>query len=561
MERQLPEFLTDCDCVSVVQLYSGEHLGRMEKKMTALIRKYTDIPVVAGHTLFADLNAIRRGAGALLNARLIPTIHEFMQAVGGVFREMGLPLPTVIIRSDGSQMSTDFALQKPVETLLCGPAASAIGAFALTGEKDALIVDMGGTTTDIALIKNGRIRRSEEGIQVGDWRTFVKGLYVDTFGLGGDTAIHYEFDGRVYLEKYRMIPLCILAERYPVILEELRELDHAEKKHPCPLHEYLCLQKEPADVSRYTEKERKLIGRLRERPLSLPQPAEILDSDIYTMDMEGLEKEGVIIRAGLTPTDIMHLQGDYMPGCREASSCAARFMAHSSALKHTGVLCEYVYHLVTKRLYENLVRILLQTQCSDLAGKKPDEQLQKLINYSYYMEWNQIRKDIWNKSRLAGYMPSHMADTENTLFRTLFSTKAVLIGVGAPIHVFLPRVARLLHTKAVIPEYAGVANAVGAIAGQIYTYVDVTIRPVREENTFEVLSETEKKYFPDYESAFAWADRQGEQEVIHKLRRQGASEKNIQVTMEIIEKSGEMRYGTVWFVDILRFHGDGVFQM
>lgn len=61
MERQLPEFLTDCDCVSVVQLYSGEHLGRMEKKMTALIRKYTDIPVVAGHTLFADLNAIRRG--------------------------------------------------------------------------------------------------------------------------------------------------------------------------------------------------------------------------------------------------------------------------------------------------------------------------------------------------------------------------------------------------------------------------------------------------------------------------------------------------------------------
>ena len=118
-----------------------------------------------------------------------------------------------------------------------------------------------------------------------------------------------------------------------------------------------------------------------------------------------------------------------------------------------------------------------------------------------------------------------------------------------------------LWKKAVIPEYAGVANAVGAIAGQIYTYVDVTIRPVRDENTFEVLSETEKKYFPDYEFAFAWADRQGEQEVIHKLRRQGASEKNIQVTMEIIEKSGEMRYGTVWFADILRFHGDGVFQM
>ena len=186
LRSRIPAFLADCDCVSIVQLFSADHNGAYELRTRDIIREFPqfqDIPVILGNTLFADRNAIRRGAGALLNARLVPVVHAFMTAIKEVFTSMNLDMPITIIRSDGSQMSDSFAQERPVETLLCGPAASVIGACSLSDSPNAIVVDMGGTTTDIALVKNRIVRRAEAGIQVGDWKTFVKGLYVDTFGL------------------------------------------------------------------------------------------------------------------------------------------------------------------------------------------------------------------------------------------------------------------------------------------------------------------------------------------------------------------------------------------
>ena len=186
--EKLPAFLEDCDCVSVVQLYAAaDHGGAFELKARDIIRSipdFADMPVILGNTLFADRNAIRRGAGALLNARLVPVVCSFMTAIREVFESFRLEVPITIIRSDGSQMSEAFAQERPVETLLCGPAASVIGACALSDAPNALVVDMGGTTTDIAIVKNRIVRRAQDGIQVGDWKTFVKGLYVDTFRTG-----------------------------------------------------------------------------------------------------------------------------------------------------------------------------------------------------------------------------------------------------------------------------------------------------------------------------------------------------------------------------------------
>lgn len=177
--------------------------------------------MILGHDLFPDRNMLRRGAGALLNARLIPVIHEFMTAVKAVFLNHGLSLPVVIMRSDGNLMSDEYTCRHPVETLLCGPAASITGVQHLVSEENAVIVDMGGTTTDIAIIKGGEPLSANDGIQIGDWKTFVKGLYVDTFALGGDTAVHYNYDGGLFLENYRIMPLCMLASNYPGIKEQL----------------------------------------------------------------------------------------------------------------------------------------------------------------------------------------------------------------------------------------------------------------------------------------------------------------------------------------------------
>ena len=273
LREKLPDFLKDCDCVSIVQLYAADHGGAYELKVEELIREYPqfqDMPVILGNTLFADLNAIRRGAGALLNARLVPVVCAFMAAIREVFTSMHLDVPITIIRSDGSQMSETFAAERPVETLLCGPAASVIGACTLSDTPNAIVVDMGGTTTDVAIVKNRVVKRAETGIQVGDWKTFVKGLYVDTFGLGGDTRIYYDRGGKIRLGKTRVQPLCTLASEYPQVLDELRKLDDSGRLNVCPLHEFFILLKDiEGDESGYFfNSEKALCHALKEGPLS-----------------------------------------------------------------------------------------------------------------------------------------------------------------------------------------------------------------------------------------------------------------------------------------------------
>ena len=153
---------------------------------------------------------------------------------------MGLDLPIVIVRSDGTIMSKDFAAERPVETLLCGPAASIIGAMELSSYEDALIVDIGGTTSDVAFVKEGVPVSTDAGIAIGEWKTMVKGVSIDTFALGGDSAVKYK--GRqLYLEKRRYIPLCMLASQYPEVVKKLKTLVHMDQPFSYPAHEFFLL--------------------------------------------------------------------------------------------------------------------------------------------------------------------------------------------------------------------------------------------------------------------------------------------------------------------------------
>ena len=102
--------------------------------------------VVCGHELASQLNFLKRAATALLNARLIPLINEFIDAVKLGLKERGIDAPLVIVCGDGSIMSEEFVRDRPVETLLSGPAASGIGGMNLSGQKNCVVVDMGGTT-------------------------------------------------------------------------------------------------------------------------------------------------------------------------------------------------------------------------------------------------------------------------------------------------------------------------------------------------------------------------------------------------------------------------------
>ncbi len=139
------------------------------------------------------MDAVKRATTAILNAHLIPIIHQLIESVKRVFQEQNIVAPLMIVKGDGSLMSESVIQDRPIETILSGPAASVIGAKYLleqSGEvQNAVIVDIGGTTTDIALLKEGLPRLNPNGARVGNWQTNVIAIDIRTIALGGDSQI------------------------------------------------------------------------------------------------------------------------------------------------------------------------------------------------------------------------------------------------------------------------------------------------------------------------------------------------------------------------------------
>ena len=150
-----------------------------------LIIAKTGKPVTLSHELSARLNGPKRALTTLLNARLIPMISGLIAAVERTLASRNINAPLMVVRGDGSLVTAAFARERPVETILSGPAASVLGARAMTGLKRAMVSDIGGTTTDVAVLEDGLPRIDPDGAMVGGHRTMVEAVAMRTFGLGG----------------------------------------------------------------------------------------------------------------------------------------------------------------------------------------------------------------------------------------------------------------------------------------------------------------------------------------------------------------------------------------
>ena len=300
--RQIREELKDCDAAAVVEMFAVKSGAQMEKRAREIIRQELDIPVVCGHELFAENNIVKRGASLLLNARLISVISEFISAVKKALARLDFSIPFVIVRSDGSLMSESFAREHPIETLLCGPVASVMGAAELTEEQNSIIVDIGGTTTDIAFVKNGIPQTVEGGVSIGSWRTFVKGLFVDTFALGGDSGVIVDESGDIGLEAEKVMPVCMAAAAFPQLKEQLRKAADDPSRVLMQKEEIYLTLKDIGQSSAYTEQERAAAEFLK-CPASLKAAGEKLGTSLMRRHLERLIREGVIIRCGVTPTE------------------------------------------------------------------------------------------------------------------------------------------------------------------------------------------------------------------------------------------------------------------
>ena len=344
--KEHADWFSDAQALGIVALNADKDQGAAEKAARDAILSHYDFPVICGYELGNELNSIRRGASALLNGRLIRVLTDFLAAVRIALDARQIHAPIAIMSSDGTLMSTGFTKEHPVETILCGPAASVSGGKAFSDTENAVIVDMGGTTTDIALIRGGMPVKAKKGVQIGKWRTAVKGVFVHTLGLGGDSAIRiHRKTKELYLDHRRVVPLCSAAMHYPQMIDKLATLLKNTDRHTLMLHEFFLGLKNIEDDPRYTEKERNLSKCLKDGPLSFQETAKVMEMDIYNLHLERLERENVIIRCGLTPTDIMHLKGDFREFAEPAARLGAAFVANCRDMT-VEELCDWVYNEV-----------------------------------------------------------------------------------------------------------------------------------------------------------------------------------------------------------------------
>lgn len=496
------EWFYDAQALAVAAVNALRNGAVCEKSAKEKLTAKYKVPFVMAYELVSELNVMERGATALLNAKLLPTIEEFMQSVKSALEARGLDIKAMIVRSDGSLMSDEMALRHPVETILSGPATSIIGGRGITGCEECLIVDMGGTTTDISIVQSGRPAMAD-GIKIGGYRTQIKGVFIDTFGLGGDSRITVE-DNRLTLNTRRVMPLCIASKKYPAVKEQLQLLLDSKKLSRMPVYEFLYLVKEPSRLASYEEYEMDLIDKLKNGPLMLGGS----EFDLYNLRSERLEDEGVIMRCGLTPTDIMHIKGDFTLFDKSASVLAVSYLLKMLP-QYDNIMqfCDAVYDLVCKKLYENIVRILLINKHPERYKKGIDHQLLSLIEDSY--------------------------DDNSGYFSYCFHTDAALVGVGAPTHIFLPKVAEKLGTDFIIPPHSEVANAVGAIIADVDAEVKVSISPIHTAagiSGYHVYTENECVNFDALEESIKFAENIAKELVFAKARKRGAlGEINFQI--------------------------------
>lgn len=197
-----------CVDLIVVSCIMGVRNPKLELKAREIINSSFDIKVICSHEVECNLGYYQRTVTAILNGRLLEIITNFINAIETVLKSKHITAPLYIVKSDGSLLSLECVREKPVETMFSGPAASIAGAVYLSGVNDAIVVDIGGTTSDIGIVRSKRISISGSGAQIGKWKTHVKSAELLTIGLGGDSLIDRDDNGNITVGPERVTPSC-----------------------------------------------------------------------------------------------------------------------------------------------------------------------------------------------------------------------------------------------------------------------------------------------------------------------------------------------------------------
>lgn len=434
---------------SIFSVRNPEH----ELQAQSVIQTLSGKPVVCGHHLSSGLDAPRRALTALLNARLIPMINTLLDAALLMMLERNIKAPLMVVKGDGSLISDSVARRLPVETILSGPAASVVGAQFLCGEQNMLISDMGGTTTDVALIRDAMPRLNADGATVGGWRTMVNAIEICTYGLGGDSALVFDRGLRDFsLATNRVLPISLLIHEHPHCLAMLE----AQLDLPvCTTHCGQFVMVHSANPTDLSFAQQELFERISDGPIAVQT---LFEDQTLERALRRLEQRGIVIRSAFTPTDAAHLAGVQSTWqCRAAEVCARLLIRYSG--DNLGPVFNNVQEFalsVLRKTSERTAAKLIDA-VSNFSGKSLTDSQRVLIENSV--------------------VSCSQSSSTHALFSLQPRLDIPLVGLGAPAASYYPLCADLLETRIHLPDLGHVANALGAVVGTIRQQQNIMIIP------------------------------------------------------------------------------------
>lgn len=387
-----------------------------EMVMAKAISMIDPCPVFMSHEVSQRPGIKERAATAVLNARLRPVMEDFLMGMQDSLVALGMAHRVMIVRGDATPMNIVDTPRQAAATVASGPAATAWYGLSFAPDDDAIIVDVGGTTTDITMIRARKPSLTEDGSLIGGWLTHVDSVQMSTVGAGGDSHVVLDERGVLTVGPDRVVPLAMavdiaapetwigtgLKARLIAVSPDLT----AEEAGHDPVLDYL-YNNGPATpamlTSQFKMAEITLVSHLRD-----------------------LVKMQLVFETGFTPTDALHVLGELALGDADRARQGAEILAAEYGMGVDAFSREVLRQLATKIEVAVLDHILAAETGKTLSGFFP------------------------------GYRQSPVLDLH-------FQLKLGMVGIGAAARFVLPQVAERLGTQVVFPAHYEVGNALGAI--------------------------------------------------------------------------------------------------
>ena len=221
-ERLLtPNLRETPDLVAIVGKFSHRNSLHEEQLTTYLRGINPSLHIALGHA-WGQADFFRRSLTTYLNLSVSDLYYQFAQHLQSAVSARKILAPIFMLKADGGILPISNI--RPIESIYSGPAASILAALTQNEPKaSSIIVDIGGTTTDIGLVLSGVPLLSAKGAQIGPYSTLVRALAVRSIPVGGDSAIHATAQGFV-LENYRLGPAYCLGGNVPTPTDAMRYL-------------------------------------------------------------------------------------------------------------------------------------------------------------------------------------------------------------------------------------------------------------------------------------------------------------------------------------------------